>query len=131
MAGGGEAQVVKVIRGGNQTIRVSVPVRSADGRYEAVAQAILMLPSGEPIPAFSRNGLITVEAVTVEAQAEPEPPVGLVLKTHTVCRGPDGKVKWEADTEEVPLPMGTFEVMGVNPAFQLSTDRIRTGREHF
>ena len=130
MATGG-ARVVNVVRGGNQTVRVSIPVRSADGRYEAVAMAILMLPAGDPIPAFTRHGHITAELVTVEAQAEEVPPSRLVLNTHTVCRGPDGKVKWEADTVPVEIPVNTVEVMGCSPTLQITTGEIKTGREHF
>lgn len=34
---------------------------------------------------------------------EPEPELRLVVRAHTVCTGPDGAVKWEADTEPVYL----------------------------
>ncbi len=55
----------------------------------------------------------------------------LVVKSHTVCRGPDGRVKWESDTVPIEVPLGTYEVMGVVPRFQIDTAMIRTGREHF
>lgn len=122
-----------VRRGMNQTIRVSMPVRSADGRYEAVAEAILMIPAGEDIPTFSRHGHITTVPVAVEVAAEVnEPPTKLVLNSHTVCRGPDGTIKWEADTIPVEIPTGAFDFCGNGiPPFQLDTTRIKTGREHF
>ncbi len=55
----------------------------------------------------------------------------LMLNSHTVCRDKDGNIKWEADTVPLELEMGTFEVMGVNPKFQISTSDIKTGKEHF
>lgn len=129
MAGTSAVGVVR--RGMNQTVRVSVPVRSADGRYEAVCQAILMLPGGEPTPAFTRHGHITAEPVSVEVEAQ-EAPMKLVLNSHTVCRGPDGEVKWEADTVPQELEMGTYNFVGHGiPPFQLDTAKIKTGKEHF
>lgn len=125
-----------VRKAANQTVRVSVPVRAADGRYHAMAHAILELPAGDPIPVFSRNGPVTVELVTVEVNAEPEPepeaPMKLVLNSHTVCRDENGKVKWESETEPQELQMGTYNFIGHGiPPFRLDTDKIKTGREHF
>lgn len=51
----------------------------------------------------------------------------LVVKSHTICRGPDGVIKWEADTVPIHLPIG------VSPSFineqivcmTIDTDQIK------
>ncbi len=55
----------------------------------------------------------------------------LVVKSHSICRDADGKIKWEADTVPIEVPMGTHTVLGVQPKFSISTSDIHTGREHF
>lgn len=64
-------------------------------------------------------------------EAEDEAAVKLVVKSHTVCRGTDGHIKWEADTVPLEVRMGTHTVLGVQPKFQIGTNDIKTGREHF
>ncbi len=64
-------------------------------------------------------------------ETEDESAVKLVVTSHTVCRGPDGKIKWAADTVPIEVRMGTHTVLGVQPKFQISTHDIKTGREHF
>ncbi len=64
-------------------------------------------------------------------ESQDEAACKLVVKSHTVCRGPDGKIKWEADTVPVEVRMGTHTVLGVQPKFSISTSDIHTGREHF
>jgi hypothetical protein len=120
-----------VVKASSQMVRVRMPARSIDGRYDVELVGILMLPGGDPVPGFTRNGHITSEVVTIEADAEVPPPSKLVLTTHTVCRDPDGKIKWEADTKPLELPVTTYEVLGVTPRFQMTTAQIKTGKEHF
>ncbi len=64
-------------------------------------------------------------------EAQGEAACKLVVKSHTVCRGPDGRIKWEADTVPIEVKMGTHTVLGVQPKFQIDTNQIKTGREHF
>ncbi len=63
--------------------------------------------------------------------ADGEATLKLVMKSHTVCWGPDGKIKWEADTVPIEVVVGTVEILGMIPAFQISTAQIISGREHF
>lgn len=114
----------RVVKGGNREVIVSVDLVCLypDGqtKYETRAYAKVIIPFGDPIPVFTLKGL-----PYTEGQA-PAPAVGPLFKitSHTVCRDPQGNIKWEADTEPIalsasePLPpalVGTNTVVLATP----------------
>lgn len=102
---GGISATAVVVRGGNREVTVSVDLvcLHPDGqfKYEVRAEAKVVIPAGDPLPVFvPRDRPRTI----FSANHVPSPP--WEIKAHTVCRSPEGNVKWEADTEPIALAIG-------------------------
>ncbi len=106
-AGGGISATALVVRGGNREVEVGVDLvcLHPDGQYKYEVRAVgkVVIPAGDPIPVFVPNG--RPQSIIV-ANHVPLVPPGFQLKAHTVCRDPEGRVKWEADTEPFAVHAG-------------------------